>query len=521
MPATASALPQASTTLSLSAAADTSSIHVTQMPAELGSDDLTYEILGRIRLNAGQLQVWEQTPNDAVSEVLARNTSSHNIAQRVSGVGSALLEQLSSGAPHYRQTVANTTAPSSRSQIQTQAAKALNELQSQPSASLELRIKTQSGATVTLRIVDQQDARTGATGISAEIQVDGTLSAAEQKAVQALAGGFERAVQSLVGDETQVGLAKLTQFDSTLITRLDLQAKVYGRDDYGVRYQKLGVSFRADTSTREIKIARPDGEVAMSIDLRQPAFWGSAAQKAKAVDKYLARMDQAATRGRADRDLVQMFKSTFASLTASYGAQESNSLATREGALSEDDASWLTGLADFKAQLTATPRISNPRKRQEVDRFQYTVDQTTRATGSAATARTVDQAQNARLSAAYHQSLFSSAAPKLDSTTASQNYYYKQVEDSTTTQVRLQYDKHALVAASLTQLVEQSLRAQKFEHNKLLEDNTVSSQKPSVTDLLPLLKQLKDREDRNEITAEEKRQLLATWNDRVFATSST
>lgn len=485
------------------------------MPAEREADDLTYEALGRVRLSAGQMQVWGQSPDDAISDRLARNASNFSGTQRVAGLGSALLEQLGSGTTQYRQTVANTTAPSSRGQIQTQAAQALNELQSQASTRLELRVQTQSGAMVTLRIVDQQDVTTGATGIAVEMQVEGTLSAAEQQAVKDLAGGFEQAIQGLLGNETKVDLAKLTQFDSTLITRLDLEAKVYGRDGYGLRIQKLGVSFHADASTRDIKLARPDGEVSMSVDLRQPAFWGSAAQKSKAVDKYLARMDQAATRGHADRDLVQMFKSTFASLTASYGTQTGNN-PDSDVALAEDEASWLTGLADFKAQLTATPKPSNPRKPLEMDRFQYTVDQTTETTGSAASRRSVAQTQNAHLSAAYHQSLFSSGAPHLGPTAASQNYFYKQVDDHTSTQVLLQFDKNTLIAASLTQLVEQSLRIQKFDTGQQVEDTTTSSSKPTETNLLPLIHQLRDQQAQHQITDEEKQRLLAGWNDRIF-----
>lgn len=510
----------ASASTSTPATSTAALVQATQTPAELGDDELTYAALGQVRLSAGQMQVWERPPDDALSDRLASNASSTRTAQRMVGLGSALLEHLDSTITHYRQTVANTAAPASRSQIPTQAAQAIHELQSQASARLELRAQTQSGATVTLRIVDQQDASTGATGIAVEMQVEGTLSTAEQKAVKGLADGLETAIQGLLGDETQVDLAKLTQFDSTLITRLDLEVKVYGRDHFGGRIQKLGVSFHADASTRSIKLARPDGEVSMSVDLRQPAFWGSAAQKAKAVDKYLARMDQAATRGHADRDLVQVFKSTFASITASYGTAASNSGGS-QSALAEDEASWLTGLADFKAQLTATPKASNPRKRLEMDRFQYTVDQTTKATGSAADRRSVAQTQNAHLSAAYHQSLFSSGPPALDSSAASQNYYYQQVEDHSSIQVLLLFDKNTLLAARLTQLVEQSLHTQKFDYDKRVEDDTTFNSTPSVTDLLPRIHQLRDREAQHQITAEEKQQVLADWNDRMFDTLPT
>lgn len=515
-----SSLALQTTQLSLRAAStsDALTVHVTQMPADLGDDDVTYDALGQAHLAPGQLQVWEQAPDDAISQRMASNAGNNSAATRLSGLGSALLAQLGSGVTQYRQTVVNTTAPSSRNQIQAKASNALNNVQDLPSEQVELHIKTRSGVTVTLRLVDQQETHSGGTGLVAEITADGKISAPEQSAIQSLATGLEQAIQGLVSDETQVNLQQLGQFDSTQISSLELAAHIYGRDANGVRYEKLGASFKATDSTRDISLSRPDGKVSMSIDLGQPAFWGSAAQKAKAVDQYLAHIDEAAARGHANQDLVQLFKSSFSSLTASYGSQGVRGPGTSTGALNEDNASWLTGLADFKAQLTATSRASNPRKLQELDRFQYTVDQTTTVTGFSVGNRTIDQTQDAHLSAAYHQSLFSPKPPILDSSTASQNYYYMQVDDSSSTHVQLQFDKNALVAASLTQLVTQSLRTQKFERNQLVQDDTDSSTTPSQTDLLPLLRQLDSREARHQITAQEKQQLLASWNDRIFKT---
>ena len=508
--------PSTQLTLSDRLASGASFAYVTQLPASLTHEDPTYEVLGNRRLAAGQMQVWEQSPTDAISLRMAGNTSSNGSANRLSGMGSALLDMLDSGTAHYRQTVVNTTAPPSRDQIAIKAGNALANFQSQPSARLELRVQTQSGAMVTLRLADQNDASTGATGIMAELQVDGSLSGAERQAVRALAEGFEKAMQGLVDGDTQVDLAKLGQFDNTLISSLDLSAQVFGRGDFGERTQKVKASFHADASTREIRLATPKGELRMSIDVRQPAFWGSEAQKAKAVDQYLARMDQAATRGRADRDLVQLFKSAFSSMTASYGAATDST--TRVGALKEDEASLLTGLADFQAQLTTTPKSSNPRRVWEKDRFQYTVDQTTVDQGSATDKRTLTQTQNAHLSAAYHQSLLSNGPAWLDDSAKSQNYYYKELEESSSTQVRLQFDQGTLIAATLVQLLEQSLRTQKFENDKRTQDTTTHTRaEPKVVDFLPEIKKLRDREDQREITPEEKRFLLDAWNDQVLA----
>lgn len=512
----AALLPQ--TQLTLASAFSTGAAYVTQMPNDMADEDLTYDALGKVRLTGNQLQVWEQSPDDAVSQLLARNAGSNTSSVRLSGVGSALLDNLGNGAVNYRQTLANTTAPSSRSQIQAKASYALNSVQSQPSGRLEMQIQTRSGATVTLRIVDQQNGDAGTTGLTAELQVEGPLSAAERTAVQALAEGFERTLQGLASDDPQVDLEKLGQFDSSLITQIDLKANFYKVDQFGSRSQKLGISFSANANLREIKLARPEGEVSMSVDLRQPAFWGSAAQKAKAVDVYLARMDKAAARGHADRNAVELFKSTFSALTASYGALDTQNPGSSINAMRAEDASLLTGLADFKAQLTATSKAINPRRRWELDRFQYTVDQTTTNAGSAGSSRTVAQTQNAHLSAAWHEQLFSQAPPTLDDSPESQNYYYKQLEESTVIEVQLQFDdKNRLIAASLTQFVTQSLRTQKIENDKLQEETSeTKSPQPKSTDLMPRIRELRDREDGHDISPQEKQQMLAAWNNLIL-----
>ena len=492
--------------------------YVTQLPGSLINDDPTYEVLGNSRLAAGQMQVWERSPTDTISLRMAGNTGSNGSANRLSGMGGALLEMLDSGTAHYRQTVVNTTAPPSRDQIAIKAGNALANFQSQPSARVELRVQTQSGAMLTLRLADQNHASAGATGIMAELQVDGTLSGAERQAVRALAEGFEKAMQGLVNGDTQVDLAKLGQFDNTLISSLDLSAQVFGRGEFGERTQKVKASFHADASTRDIRLATSKGELRMSIDVSQPAFWGSEAQKTKAVDQYLARMDQAAVRGRADRDLVQLFKSAFSSMTASYGAQTHSGSSTRTGALQDDEASLLTGLADFKAQLTATAVSGNPRRKWEMDRFQYAVDQATTDRGTPADRRTLTQTQNAHLSAAYHQSLTSTGVPYLDDSAASQNYYYKEVEENSRTEVQLQFDKDNLIAATLVHLVERSVRTQKYENDKLTQE-TSESAKPQtkVLDLMPEIRWLRDQENQHKITPQAKSQLLNVWNDLVFA----
>ena len=495
---------------------------ITQMPVALEqSYDLTYGALGLIHVKPGTLQVWEQSSDNAISNVMARNASGHTAQNRLAGLGAALLEHVGNTGASYRQTVANVGAPESKQKIQARATDALYSIQGAPTARVELRIQTQSGATVTLNISDQNEAGLNGTGLSIDIQVNGDLTAAERKALAAMAGGFEKAIQGLAAGETEIDLEELAQFDQSAIASVDFKTSIYGRNEYGLRYEKLGAQFTADANTRDIQINSPEGEIRISVDLRQPGLWGDAAQKAKAVRHYLDGIDRAAERGKADEGLVKMFKSTFSALNATYGAQSTDGglqgLAMDSGAWNDEDKSWLTGLADFNTVLAATPKASNPRHSQELDQFHYTLSQSTTITGADKSQRGVTQTQESRLVAAYHQSLVSTNKPILDSTTASQNYLFKQVEDSASTQVHLGYEKDEPVAATLTKTLTQSLRIQKFENNQLVQDRVVPNQQSSVVDLLPLLTQLREREKEHQITDEEKQTLLESWNDLIFS----
>lgn len=501
-------------------------LHVTQMPDSLNAPEATYGPQGLIHVKAGQMQVWEQASDNAIGQLMGRNTTRVTTQTRLAGLGAALLEQVSSDASNYRQSVVNVRAPDSPQKIQATAANSLLGFQSAPSAKVELTVQTKSGATVRLAIVDQKENGPNGTGISVEIVVDGELSEADKTALKSLASGFEKAVQGLAGAATQVDLEGLTQFDSRVISKLTLKATIYGRDEYGLREEKLAASFTADANTQNIQLRRPDGKVEMTTDLRQPALWGSGEQKAYAVRQYLQHIDQAAQRGHASQELVDMFKSTFVAMNGSYGSQEASStthavgpvnLSADAAAWREEDKSWLTGLADFDATLSAAPRSSNPYRPLEQDTFQYAINQSTVISGTSQSNRAVTQTQSAQLSAAYHQSLFSSKPPLLGFETESQNYYFHQIEDSSSTLVYLAYEKDALIAATLTLSSSQSQRVQKYEYAKLIEDRLPP---PALhfkqTDLMPLLKQMEEQRAAHKMSDEEKQHVLSGWHAMVF-----
>ena len=101
------------------------------------------------------------------------------------------------------------------------------------------------------------------------------------------------------------------------------------------------------------------------------------------------------------------------------------------------------------------------------------------------------QTQTAQLVASYHQSLLVSAAPRLDTTSASQNYLYNKVEDSSSTEAHLAYDNGEAIRATVTQAASRSLHTLRVENNQVTGNSTSAPGPQSRhTDLLPLLKQL-------------------------------
>ena len=504
-------------------------LHITQMPGSLDVAPATYEALLDMQTRGGRMQVWEQAPDNALAEVMGRNASGTTQQGRLAGLGSALLGQVASTGASYRQTVVDMAAVASPDRVQGKAADALWSFKSRPSGSVELSIETRSGARVRLSIHDQREPSASGAGMSVEIVVEGELSVQEREALRALASGFDKAVQGLSGDDPKLDVEELLQFDSKAFTRLELQTEMYGKDRDGNRVLTLSAQIQVDGDRRAVQLRSRDGVVKMATDLRQPAQWGTDAQRANAVEHYLGRIDKAAERGQAKQTLVDLFKSSFAAMHSRYdaphtgvGLKPGTALHTQPGTFGEEDQGLLTGLADFDASITATTRATNPRRTQELDTFHYTLNQSTHITGSSSRNRAVSQTQTAQLVASYHQSLLVSAAPRLDTTSASQNYLYNKVDDSSSTEVHLAYDDGEAIRATVTQATSRSLHTLRVENNQVTGDSTTAPGPQSRhTDLLPLLKRLQlqrqqDAQEANDTARRERQETLQTWHTQVL-----
>jgi len=508
------------------ATGDTRFLHVTQYPSSLQTVNVTYEALANLQTRNGRMQVWEQAPTTAVDQIIGRNASATSQSARLAGLGSALIEQVASTGASYRQTIVNVAAAYSPDKIQGKAADAQWAIRSSPSASAALTIKTQSGASVRISIADQRLPVSTGAGMTVQIDVEGDLTPQEQQALQSLAKGFDEAMEGLTREPPLVNLDGLMKFDSKLLTRVELKSEVYGLNDQGERAMVLGTRFTASADSREIELKTLKGTATVKTDLRQSAIWGSAEQKARAVQQYLSRVDKAAERGNGNQELVDLFKSSFAALHGGYGDSDKASGLTRvrpaditsdADAFSEEDHSLLTGMADFNASIVTNRRAVNPRRTNEIDIFDYRIGQSTQISGGSAANRAITQTQTSDLSAGFHRSLRSRREPELSSDSATQNYYYTQVEDHSSTRMELAYEKDKPVRALLTQAASQFLRTTKVEFNKVVETMEEPLQQQSQhKDLLPMLEQLLRREEAEELSSEEKERTLREWNAMVL-----
>ena len=75
--------------------------------------------------------------------------------------------------------------------VQGKATGSLWAIKSNPSASAELTIKTQSGATVRLSIADQKNQTATGSGIAVQIEVVGKLTPQEKDALKSLGTGMQ------------------------------------------------------------------------------------------------------------------------------------------------------------------------------------------------------------------------------------------------------------------------------------------------------------------------------------------
>jgi len=415
---------------------------------------------------------WENTANDAVTRAMTTNFGASSPTFRFAGLGSTLISQFARSGADISQSVLNSTAAKAANPGELKVDQSL--LHSKADNQISLSIKTASGKTVTFSLASQDDGL----GVQAKVE-GGDLSAAELKEIGKLGEAFQGAIDGLTAKPPKLELSKLTQFDTSVLSSVDLSGKLKVQGG-----QNLTLAFHADSQSRSTRMSGPAGEVNVSVDLKNTAILGGARQQAQALKSYLAQFDKAQARGNANAELMAIFKDAFTAMNSNYvqGAKVPEAL-TRN----PTDLGMLTGLADFKASISQAIDSPNKMRPAEVDSFDYKISQKTRMSGSGVLDRNVNQVQQSSLSASYHQDMQGSRSPAFGTDPKTQNYLYVQINDKASSSASIGYKDGLLSNASVTQTASQNTRTQKYVMGKLVDDKTVPKEATIKRDYLVLL----------------------------------
>jgi hypothetical protein len=425
----------------------------------------------RLQPAASLPPVWEHPPGDKISTLMAGNFLSGSLTNRLKGLGSALLNSLKNGAGNFSQSI---TKSSDSLNAAGATVASSGQTSSFPLASEELTIKTKSGIRVEISLNTQDDR------LAVDMKSSGELSDAERAAIGKLADAFQDAVGGLAAVPPRLDLGGLTQFDTTVLSSVDLHSSV-ALDDQGPQT----LDFHADGVTRKLDLDGPIGMVSVNVDMRDASNWGSPKQQGAAIVNYLKQFDQAASRGKGDASLMAMFKDAFTQLNSDY---TTSSQQRPTVALAENDYAMLTGLADFNASVSQMPKTPNPMHLDERNTFSYQASQSTQIKGRTPLDRSILQQQQSHLTASYHMSLIPDVPLELTTENKSQNYYYTEIDDTAESVTEIAYDKGRLSKAQSTQSASQSTHVLKYEMGKLTEDNTTPFNASLTRDILATLK---------------------------------
>lgn len=423
---------------------------------------------------AGPTFLWENRTRSTAATLMAQNFASAPMAGRLQGLGSELLRQVAYDGADFSQSIqrapdgvqadtydmlVNTSPVSQHGMGDNQVA---------------LTVTTRSGVTVQLAL----DA--GDNSIAIKAESSGELNEAERKALGKLAEGFQAAIDGLTAQPPRIDLAGLTQFDGGALAAVDLNATVKLNPKETQRLE-----FHADSSARTVSFNGPAGAAKVSVDLSQPAAWGSKAQQAKALERYLEQVDEAGSRGQGNRAMLGMFKDAFRDMNADYGTPAV--APPRSLLLTDRDRALTTGLADFKASVSQPDVASNPARATEMDSFSYEMAQKTSMAGQSGWDLSLSQQQQSHLKARYHAPAKADHQLALTLEPQSQNYKYVMIDDAASSSTSLQYDRGILVKAAQDMQASRATRVLEYLYGKLEDDHTTPAGKAVTRDLLPAL----------------------------------
>ena len=430
---------------------------------------------------------WASPPTDPVSVLMQKNLGAGvaDDSAWLKGLGVAVLDRLATTPGGFSQTVVSyqqdnaqsaDVARASSAQALAAAGAALNRV--------GLTITTASGKAVNIAVSFASGGLGGASSLSVDVQVDGELSAEEQKAVAQLSSGFQAALDGLTKVPPEVNLSGLVGYDASVLSGVDLSVRAMPP----LNGELESFDFHVDATQRSFSMESVSGKIALSVDLSQPEILGSAAQQKEALSDYLAQLDAANRRGHGDAKLIAQFKDAFAQLNSNYPAADELSVPL----LSGKDRSLLSGLADFTASMSGDfTDAAEGRVKTEEGHIEYRVSQSTTISGrDKYSGLAVTQTQRASLKSDYVKSR---NGAELD--TASGNYDRYSIRDESSTTTSFAYAKDKLKSASIERLVDQLESYAKLVDFKVVEERQTPRHEATRQDISARLlpSYLKDR----------------------------
>ncbi|MGE8632637.1 MAG: hypothetical protein ACN6P8_03895 [Achromobacter piechaudii] len=428
--------------------------------------------------SAGSVYDETGTVPDALAAAMAKGVAARTRVSPFADVGAALLNRFrTDGASHAQ------WAPAARlATPATAEAGPLTEAELQPDNTVSLRITTASGVKV------QVSLQSGKEGMAVQVDVaEGELNEDERRAIAALSGAFQDALDGLAEVPPRWSLTRLANGGSPLLSSISLsQSRI-------VDGATQTIDFQADSKQKSLTVSNVTGVVKVDVDLTKPVTLGSATQQQAAVAKYLQQFDRAQRRGSGDEALMGTFKDVFLAMHGSNGAAQVPAADTTTRRLPAADAhrSLLSGLADFSASIDQVREASNPMRPKEIDGFSYQASQTSQVSGKARWDLAVSQEQSTTLTANYHRSLSPDVQLALTQDEDSQNYLYFQIHDSSKSKTDVAYEDGVLTQATLNESRTQTTQVSKYIKGKLVDQSVMPSSESNSRNLLSLVRAAK------------------------------
>lgn len=427
--------------------------------------------------NAEPITTWASSPTDAVSMTMAGDYQAGTMSGQFYNLGSALLDRFKTTGSNFSQSVTVSSAG---------GASATGLSAPGPQGEVKLTVQTASGIKVDI----EMDSENGTLSVSTNSS--GTLSDAERSALAKLADGFQKAIDGLGAYPPQLDLSGLTQYDSSVLSSVNMQFNVTNDGS-----SNMSANISLDSSDQSVSVTDSDGTMKLDVDMSDSAIWGSGAQRDQAIASYLAQFDNANAKGHGNAALMSMFKDAFTQLNSDYGTSSQQLPGTTYAPwLAQSDHAMLTGLADFTASISDNATSPNPLILSQTDTFSYQVSQSTQTKGNALNG-TIAQTQHSHLQASYHQSL-AGGEVKLDKSLASQSYDYIQINDDASSTVNITTQRGNLIQATLDKSSNQSTRQSEYLKGVLVSDVDTPTTSSDSKDLLSLLKPLLADQDAEE-----------------------